>query len=331
MAEPSVSRQRGGVLLISVTLLAAMDASAADSLVVNGGFEDGPATALFLNLASGETSLKGWIITGEGIDIVSAGYWTPAGGERSLDLDGSRRSRTTPPFVHGGIAQSFTTTPGHCYRVEFDMAGNPVKPPPVKPMRVSAAGQSTTFSFNTAGKGVRNMGWLHKSWVFTAEEAMATLEFRSLTESPLTGYGPVIDNVAVVVIDCSRSLEISEDEAEIRIEVGAEVLFDSGKYAIKPAAEAAPQELAGVLQRHPDLPVLIEGHTDSVGSAAANQALSEQRAGAVKQWLVASGDILADRMFTKGYGQTQPLASNATAGGRQQNRRVGIRLMKTKR
>ena len=322
---------RADLLLPTIALLVTTGTAAAGSLLVNGGFEDGPATAAFLNLASGDTSLMGWTITGEGIDIVAAGYWTPAGGERSLDLDGSRRSRSTPPFVQGGVAQSFTTTPGDCYRVEFDMAGNPVKPPPMKPMQVSAAGQTATFTFNTAGKGVRNMGWLRKSWVFTADDATATLEFRSLTESPLTGYGPVIDNVAVMTIDCPRSLAVSEDETEIRIEVGAEVLFDTGKYAIKPAAEAALQELAGLLQRYPDLPVLIEGHTDSVGKPAANQVLSERRADAVKQWLVASGDIPGDRMLTEGHGQTQPVASNTTAEGRQQNRRVGIRVMKTKR
>jgi choice-of-anchor C domain-containing protein len=329
MGEPDYSMHRGG-LLLSIALLVATGTATAGSLLVNGGFEDGPAPATFLNLAGGDTSLKGWMITGEGIDIVAAGYWTPAGGEHSLDLDGSRRSRTTPPFVQGGVAQSFTTTPGHCYRVEFDMAGNPVKPPPVKPMQVSAAGLSATFTFETAGKGVRNMGWLHESWIFTADNATATLEFRSLTESPLTGYGPAIDNVSVMAIDCPSALAVSEDETEIRIEVGAEVLFDSGKYAIKPAAVAALQELAELLQRYPDLPVLIEGHTDSAGKPAANQVLSEQRADAVKQWLAANGDIPGDRMLTKGHGQTQPVASNATAEGRQQNRRVGIRVTKTK-
>jgi OOP family OmpA-OmpF porin len=68
-----------------------------------------------------------------------------------------------------------------------------------------------------------------------------------------------------------------------------------------------------------------------VGKPAANQVLSERRADAVKQWLVASGDIPGDRMLTEGHGQTQPVASNTTAEGRQQNRRVGIRVMKTKR
>ena len=94
------------------------------SLIVNGSFEDGPPVRTFLNIAAGASSLKGWQVTGEGIDIVSDVYWQASHGVRSVDLDGSARSRTSPPYSHGGVAQTFSTTSGTRYLVTFDMAGN---------------------------------------------------------------------------------------------------------------------------------------------------------------------------------------------------------------
>ena len=79
-----------------------------------------------------------------------------------------------------------------------------------------------------------------------------------------------------------------------------------------------------MLKAHPDLKLTIEGHTDNVGDAAANQTLSEQRAAAVAQYLETTYQIDASRLATKGYGATKPVASNDTPEGRQQNRRVEL-------
>jgi outer membrane protein OmpA-like peptidoglycan-associated protein len=105
-------------------------------------------------------------------------------------------------------------------------------------------------------------------------------------------------------------------------------LFDSGKYDLKADATKELQELAILLEEHPGLPVLIEGHTDSQGTPEANQVLSENRANAVKQWLTSNAGIASDRIMTNGYGQSVPVASNDTAEGRQKNRRVEIKLPK---
>ena len=94
------------------------------SLIVNGSFEDAPPVRTFVNIAGGASSLKGWQVTGEGVDIVSAVYWQASHDMRSVDLDGSARSRTSPPYSHGGVAQTFSTTSGMRYLVTFDMAGN---------------------------------------------------------------------------------------------------------------------------------------------------------------------------------------------------------------
>jgi len=79
-----------------------------------------------------------------------------------------------------------------------------------------------------------------------------------------------------------------------------------------------------MLAAHAELALTIEGHTDNTGSAAANQTLSEQRAAAVKQYLVAHYGVDAARLDAKGFGASKPVASNDTPEGRQQNRRVEL-------
>jgi len=317
---------RGVLLMIA---LASTNARAQPvSLLVNGSFEDGPVAAAYLNLVGGASSILGWVVTGEGIDYVGPRYWASSDGTHALDLDGSVRSRISPPFAQGGIAQTFATTPGTSYLVTFDLAGNPYRPPTIKPLRVSAAGQEMEFTFDIAGKSGSNMGWLSKSWTFTAKDASTTLEFRSLTVSPSTGWGAAIDNVSVTPVDKPVQLEVTENEREIQVKLGAEVLFDTGKYDLKPVATEALQKLAVLLKSYPGLPILIEGHTDSVGKPEANQILSENRANAVKEWLTSHGEVLSGRITTTGYGQTAPVSPNDTAEGRQKNRRVEVRLQK---
>jgi choice-of-anchor C domain-containing protein len=297
------------------------------SLIVNGSFEETPAVRTYLNVVAGSATINGWAVTGEGIDVVADSYWPASDGVRSVDLDGSARSRATPPFMQGGIAQTFATTPGARYLVRFDLSGNPVKKPVVKPIRISAAGQSAEFTFDVSATDFRNMGWSPRTWEFVANDSSTTLEFRSLTASPLTGYGPAIDNVSVAALD-DPPLELTENEEEIQVSLSAGVLFDTGKYHLKADATKELQKLALLLEEHPGLPILIEGHTDSEGTPEANQVLSENRANAVRQWLTSNAGIAPARIMTKGYGETVPVASNDSAEGRQKNRRVEIKLPK---
>jgi outer membrane protein OmpA-like peptidoglycan-associated protein len=138
-----------------------------------------------------------------------------------------------------------------------------------------------------------------------------------------------LQDFSKTVLASRNQLAATEDAKEIRVNLGAEVLFDTGKYLLKPAATDALQQLATLLQSYPGLPILIEGHTDSVGKPDANQILSEQRANAVKDWLATNGHVPAGCMMTKGYGETMPVAGNETAGDRQKNRRVEIKVQKT--
>ncbi len=103
----------------------------------------------------------------------------------------------------------------------------------------------------------------------------------------------------------------------------SDVLFDTGSATLKPGAREKLARVAGVLLAHPGLNVAIEGHTDSVGTESSNQRLSEQRAQAVHDYLVTQG-IPQLAVGTSGFGESQPVASNDTAAGRQQNRRVEL-------
>jgi outer membrane protein OmpA-like peptidoglycan-associated protein len=102
-----------------------------------------------------------------------------------------------------------------------------------------------------------------------------------------------------------------------------DVLFDTGKYALKPGARERLARVAGILQAYPGLRVQVEGHTDSTGTPEFNQRLSEQRAQAVQQFLETQG-VTLNLVTAQGFGQTAPVASNSTAEGRQLNRRVEL-------
>lgn len=101
------------------------------------------------------------------------------------------------------------------------------------------------------------------------------------------------------------------------------VLFDVGTSTLTPGAVRSVSRIAEILQRYPNYHLAVEGHTDSIGHADRNQLLSERRATSVKTALTSAG-LDADHITTQGYGATQPVASNATSVGRQQNRRVEI-------
>ena len=103
----------------------------------------------------------------------------------------------------------------------------------------------------------------------------------------------------------------------------ADVLFQTGKYALSQDAQLKLAKLTGIIQAHPGLNLAIEGHTDTTGSADFNMKLSQQRADGVRQFLISQG-LSPDTITTKGLGQGNPVADNSTAAGRKLNRRVEI-------
>ncbi len=102
-----------------------------------------------------------------------------------------------------------------------------------------------------------------------------------------------------------------------------DVLFDTGKYTLRPEARERLAKVSGILLAYPTLKLDIGGHTDSVGSDEMNQELSEKRAASVRDYMVSQG-IPAAMTSERGFGKTQPVDSNDTAAGRQHNRRVEL-------
>jgi outer membrane protein OmpA-like peptidoglycan-associated protein len=101
----------------------------------------------------------------------------------------------------------------------------------------------------------------------------------------------------------------------------SDVLFDTGKYTLKPGAREKLAKISGIILAHPGLTITVEGHTDSVGGDEYNMKLSEDRANAVRTYLVSQG-LDSGIVTAQGFGKTRPVADNSTAAGRQQNRRV---------
>lgn len=103
----------------------------------------------------------------------------------------------------------------------------------------------------------------------------------------------------------------------------SDVLFDSGKYTLKSEAREKLAKVAGILLAYPGLDIQVDGHTDNVGGDEFNQKLSDQRATSVRDYLVQEG-VATNSVTAKGFGKTQPIASNETPAGKQTNRRVEL-------
>lgn len=113
------------------------------------------------------------------------------------------------------------------------------------------------------------------------------------------------------------------DEDELKVTVRNEILFDFDSYALRGTSRDELREMAEVFNRYNDTTIVVAGHTDSKGSAAYNERLSERRASAVANYLEDLG-VRGSRLDSYGYGESRPKSSNDTASGRQRNRRVEI-------
>jgi outer membrane protein OmpA-like peptidoglycan-associated protein len=115
----------------------------------------------------------------------------------------------------------------------------------------------------------------------------------------------------------------TRDSARGLIVSMSDVLFDTGKYSLKPGAREKLAKVAGILLAYPGLDIAVGGYTDNVGSDQMNQTLSENRAGSVRDYLVQEG-VATNSVSAQGFGNTLPVASNDNSSGRQQNRRVEL-------
>ena len=120
-----------------------------------------------------------------------------------------------------------------------------------------------------------------------------------------------------------NSILQTRDSARGLIVSMSDVLFDTGKYSLKPGAREKLAKVAGILLAYPGLNIEVGGYTDNVGGDAMNQTLSENRAGSVRDYLVQQG-VSTNSVSSRGFGNALPVASNENSAGRQQNRRVEL-------
>ena len=123
----------------------------------------------------------------------------------------------------------------------------------------------------------------------------------------------------------SETVSVQRQGNNLNLNFKSDLVFDTNSAEVKGASLTDLQQVAKVMNEYPQTRIMVAGHTDSTGSNELNQKLSERRADAVKNILVSNG-VSADRIVAVGYGETQPIGSNDTAAGRQQNRRVKITI-----
>ena len=172
--------------------------------------------------------------------------------------------------------------------------------------RIAAAGaESDRLKLENAAQKAANQANLDRA---AKEKTQAEAEKAQLRAQMLKQFNAVLETR-----DTARGLIVNMSD----------VLFDTGKYSLRPLAREKLAKVAGIISGHPGMKLDVEGHTDSVGGDEYNQKLSEQRGGAVRDYLTNEG-MAASSVTTKGFGKTQPVASNDTVIGRQKNRRVEL-------
>ncbi len=142
--------------------------------------------------------------------------------------------------------------------------------------------------------------------------------------------GDYMDKQAAKIQEDLKGAKVERVGEGILITFDSGILFDTDSYALKPETRDNLKELSPTLLKYDDTDVMIFGHTDSTGPDDYNKVLSDHRAGAVNNFLVSQG-VAAPRLENKGYGESDPIAINETAEGRQLNRRVEIVIVANKK
>ncbi len=186
---------------------------------------------------------------------------------------------------------------------------------------VESAFRKANFGIVFSGKGGDSNPYV------TANKGAQWISVETDAETEVTWY----TQTAVLVEGMKQDLAADASAMAAAIEKTGSVAvyginFDTGKATLTPDSEKVLQEVLSLMKQQADWRFEVQGHTDNVGAKAANQSLSDQRAGAVVAWLVKNG-VDKSRLTAKGYGDTQPVAPNTTEDGRAKNRRVELKKM----
>jgi choice-of-anchor C domain-containing protein len=175
--------KRGAVAVLTASL-ALFGASATAATVTNGSFELPDIGGTFNG-----TSPSGWTVLGS-VDLINT-YWQAQDGGQSIDL-----SRSSPATISQSVS-GFTI--GQTYELSFWMSGNPDGPPPIKMLTASVGGTSVDFTFDSSTNSKADMGWLEKTFLFSATSETMLLSFQG-TDNPGTAYGAALDNVSISAV-----------------------------------------------------------------------------------------------------------------------------------
>lgn len=180
-------------LSLMVGLMLALPYAATANLVVDGSFEQGTVSGGYQTYATGP--MGGWTVANGSVDLIRT-YWVPSVGSQSVDMAGL--------YANGTIKQTITgLTFGQTYHLTFDMAGNPDdnnRGNILKTLNATFGATTSTFTFDTTGKGLSNMGWLPKSAYFVANGSTMDLIFTDLSTPSGTAWGSALDNVSLVAV-----------------------------------------------------------------------------------------------------------------------------------
>jgi outer membrane protein OmpA-like peptidoglycan-associated protein len=138
--------------------------------------------------------------------------------------------------------------------------------------------------------------------------------------------GAIIDKQEKEMKEAGIQAQKQEDNTLLVTMTGDSLKFDTGKSTVSPEGVAQLNKLGGILKKYPENRIIVEGHTDNVGNAASNKALSLDRAESVKNQFLVKGVPQSSILSCVGFGQSQPVADNKTAAGRAQNRRVVLKI-----
>ncbi len=201
---------------------------------------------------------------------------------------------------------------------------------------VSGRGANGNKDSHQDATGIGHNDYVHCRFMFDGGYAKAYINEQRLGQL----NGLVFDRTSKIKVRVPSASDGATLVTDIRVAEGGKPLYDAlaasgrvsthgilfatGSATIQGESTPTLKEIGDMLKAHPELKLTIEGHTDNVGDAAANQTLSEQRAAAVAQYLETTYRVDASRLATKGFGATKPVASNDTPEGRQQNRCVEL-------
>jgi len=195
--------------------------------------------------------------------------------------------------------------------------------------QAEAALARTEAAWNDGASGdtIDHLAYLTEQQVAIAE-AIAT---ERAAQDEIEALGETRDDVRLEareaeIASLRERLEAEQTERGLVLTLPEDVYFDVDESTLKPGGRRELDRIAATLREYPERNVLIEGHTDSTGSVAYNRDLSARRAQAVRGYLVQVG-VAPSRLIARGYGEMLPVASNQTAGGRQQNRRVELVIL----